>query len=177
MDAAQKAGFEKKVIIGLLCLFAVRLVRALRESGLLGARPGPAPVVRASKNPSTIKTFEAIEEKVLSAAPVQPAHGTPSAPLYTAQDLRDPMESLLPPEPKPELSEAEVQARQSTRPPLRLQGLVWGGKKPQAIINSRLYRVGESVEGSKILSIDRTGVTIEHYGHSALYSTATAVEP
>jgi hypothetical protein len=182
MDAAQKAGVEKKIVAVLLLVFAGTGVRALKAAGLLGgARPAPRPALPAGReaaSPKSLSTVEALEEKALAPIPETPAPEIAGTPLYTAQGLRDPMASLLP-QPPVELPNPAWGG--ATEPPplpdLRLQGLVWGGDEPQAIINNRVYRVGESIDGATIVAIDRGQVTVEHFGRSVVFQTGSAGQP
>ena len=78
---------------------------------------------------------------------------------YKARGLRDPF--------KPPQTKKEAEAQQ-TKPPeeakplpaLVVQGLIWGGIFPQAIINNKVVRVGDLIEGVEITGINQEGVTI-----------------
>lgn len=41
-----------------------------------------------------------------------------------------------------------------------IQGLIWGGRFPQAIINNKVVKVGDTVEGMRITAIDKEGITL-----------------
>ena len=77
---------------------------------------------------------------------------------YSADTFRDPFKSAL--------AEADTSAAQQTEgspsqlPALSVQGLIWGGSFPQAIINSRVVRVGDELEGVKITDIGKDGVSV-----------------
>ena len=89
---------------------------------------------------------------------------------YNAETFRDPMKSLLPTEP---VQPAALSVAQETEPKLpppqaepeapvaTLEGMVWGGRFPQAIINGEVYSVGDTIDGALITAIDRGGVTVE----------------
>ncbi len=49
-------------------------------------------------------------------------------------------------------------------PPLEIQGIIWGGKYPQAIINENVLEVGDSVDKVKILAIRKNGIQILYEG-------------
>ena len=49
-------------------------------------------------------------------------------------------------------------------PALNITGLVWGSKKPQAIINGEIIKVGDTISGVKIVSIKKQSIEIEFYG-------------
>ena len=81
---------------------------------------------------------------------------------YKSEELKDPFE---PPEveKKPE-AEPEKQimpeVKLITPPPvLKIEGLVWGGRFPQAIINQKVVKIGDIIEGAQIVDINREGVT------------------
>ena len=67
--------------------------------------------------------------------------------------------------------EAQAQRGQSgSRPPeaqissLKLQGLLWGNARPQAIINRRILSVGDTIEQAEILAVSKEGVTVLYNG-------------
>jgi len=75
---------------------------------------------------------------------------------YTAEAARDPFQSVAVQAAGPTVTTAgEIKA-----PPLKVQGLIWGGKFPQAIINNKVVKTGDTVENSQVLSIEKDGVTI-----------------
>jgi len=41
-----------------------------------------------------------------------------------------------------------------------VQGLIWGGNFPQAIINNKVLKVGDTIEDARVISIDKTGVSL-----------------
>ncbi len=79
---------------------------------------------------------------------------------YGSGNLRDPFKSLVQSEllvsPGPDVpAVTEVSA-----PPLKIQGIVWGGNFPQAIINDKVVKVGDTIEGAQLLSIEKDSVTV-----------------
>lgn len=42
----------------------------------------------------------------------------------------------------------------------KLNGLIWGASKPQAIINNEIYGTGDKLGGAEITKIDKNGVTL-----------------
>ena len=188
METAKKTSVEKRIVIGLLCLFGVTFAVALKNLGVFGSTVRKKPIVHVQQRVRIADTLvETMQEHWKNMEP-QPEHqampSTPplrasTTPAYTAQDLRDPLKSLLPEAPAPESQTAAVKAEKkeavppATPPPnLTVRGVLWGGREPQAIINDEVYRIGDTIEGAKILSIDPAGVTIEHNGAPAFYSTA-----
>lgn len=77
---------------------------------------------------------------------------------YTADQESDPF--------KPEQeaggkSEAAVKPQQEKPlPVLTVQGIVWGGVFPQAIINNKIVRIGDTIEGARVVDITKSGVII-----------------
>lgn len=106
---------------------------------------------------------------------------------YTAYALPDPMQERLPQEPKPaaveprsaETGTVAVLPVPAPLPPLRIQGLVWGGARPTVIIGDEVYGVGDEVQGAAILSIGREGVTVQWDGrtHRIPVEDAAAASP
>jgi hypothetical protein len=76
---------------------------------------------------------------------------------YKAQDLRDPFESFL----QPKEVETNTQNKQEVPlPELVIQGITWGGNFPQAIINNKVVKVGDQIEGVRVVKIDREGIEV-----------------
>lgn len=45
-------------------------------------------------------------------------------------------------------------------PPIAIQGLIWGGASPRAIIDGQIYEIGDAIDGARIVAIDREGLTV-----------------
>ena len=199
MDQPQKTRVEKRIVMGLLAIFLLSLLGSLGRAGFLrspAGAPSSTPAVISERPRSFASVAESLrtaEDQLLHAtsgpgapsAAASPSVETPA--LYTAQSLRDPLVSLLRPPATAtalgaEAEEASAQQREATtsvgsqglRPSgLIVQGLLWGGSKPTAIINHRVYGVGDTVEGGVIRSIDRTGVDVESDGTTSRLTTRT----
>ena len=74
---------------------------------------------------------------------------------YTSQDLPDPFKSPF--EREEAVGEPTVTAG---LPHLEVQGMVWGSKMPQAIINNTVVTAGEVIEGAEIIDIRKEGVYV-----------------
>ena len=51
-------------------------------------------------------------------------------------------------------------------PPLRVQGIIWGGDKPSAIINDTVVEVGDTVNGVVVKSIQKGGINVAFQGEN-----------
>lgn len=188
MSAGKRAELEKKGVAGLVILFLITLAMGpLKSLGLMKGRlsnsAGGAPSVNAGQSKSLLSLLQSRRDKINAPANLAVAVPPPDPPAppaaYTAQTLRDPLRSLLPgASQQGAKSHSDGQASQAAGgasaamaapPALQLQGLLWGGRQPRAIINGRVYTVDDEIEGAKIISIDRRGVTIEHHGKPVLY--------
>lgn len=86
---------------------------------------------------------------------------------YKSRQLRDPFQSYLTKD-KATLSQPQ-EASNLAQPKINLdalevQGIIWGGKMPQAIINNKVLVVGDLVDGFPISSIDKGGVSLNVAG-------------
>ena len=55
-------------------------------------------------------------------------------------------------------------------PDLNIEGLIWNSDMPQAIINGSVVKIGDYIEGVKVVEIDKKGITIEYEGQKVLIS-------
>lgn len=82
---------------------------------------------------------------------------------YTAEDIRDPFRPLIPEEilktPPQEIPEADI-----FLPPFEIKGVVWGTPLPQVIINGNVLKIGDVIEGAKIVYISKERVDISYEG-------------
>jgi len=85
---------------------------------------------------------------------------------YKSGQLRDPFRQLTVAKEKKAAGEKKVDLMQagSNLGNLEVQGIIWGGRFPQAIVNDRVLTVGDTIEGAKILSIDKNGITLSSGG-------------
>lgn len=194
MDAAKKEGLEKRAVLVLAGVFLI--VFAMGPLRRMGWFSHPAPAVTqesaAFTEPVSVKPIGAMMQDLWQRE--QPAHtmeqvtgGVAVVPMYTAQSLRDPMESLLPkppqpPEALPSSDSAEMASStdaQPTAPPpvIRVQGLVWGGLQPKAIINDQIYGVDDVINNSRIVAIERDGITVDYNGSTLFYSLPNILNP
>lgn len=86
---------------------------------------------------------------------------------YNASNLKNPFKSYLPKrvERQSTQSAAVEPAYQASNPPnVIVQGMVWDSEKPQAIINNKVLRVGDSIDGAEVTDIKKEGVSLKHGG-------------
>jgi len=84
--------------------------------------------------------------------------------VYKAQEARDPFEPYVSEEDelqasRESASKTREQRIERTPPDLKIQGVIWGGNFPQAIINNKVIKIGEVIEEANIKAIDKEGVT------------------
>jgi len=78
---------------------------------------------------------------------------------YGSENARDPFKSPIQPEQAAQ-GNASQPGQEVTPPALKVQGIFWGGNFPQAIINDKIVKVGDSVEGAQVVSIDKNSVDV-----------------
>lgn len=85
---------------------------------------------------------------------------------YRSGQLRDPFQSYIIREKQAQQTTpgVEVMGPKVDLSRLEVQGLIWGGKLPQALINGKVLIIGDSIEGAEILNIDKKGVTLNFAG-------------
>ena len=85
---------------------------------------------------------------------------------YKAEGLKDPFqpfekETKVVPQP------SEVPGgvnKEMPLPRLVIQGVVWGSNLPQVIINNKVLKIGDTIEGARISAISKEGVVL-FYGN------------
>ena len=191
MDAEKKTKLEQTIVLGLVVIFAAVFIQGpLKSFGLFGsagggtrgptaASMGATPVEVHSVSGLLREGWQKVDDQVRAVVgKPAPPPSVPPAAAYTAFDVRDPLKSFLP---RPALSTtgtsgAASETPEATRPPpppqLQVEGLLWGGTRPQAIINGRVYGVADTVNGVKITGINGSGVTIDYLGKPVVYPTA-----
>ncbi|MCX5705546.1 MAG: hypothetical protein NTZ92_05780 [Candidatus Omnitrophica bacterium] len=90
---------------------------------------------------------------------------------YSAQGLRDP---FMGKEGKSGTGEVSSPVDKKPLPALTVQGVIWGGNFPQAIINNKVLKVGDTIEGVKIKSIAKEGIIVLFEGSESIISSPAA---
>lgn len=194
MDAAKKTAIEKRLVIGLAGVFVLTFCLGPLRSLGGSARKAPGTGATPPTDRAGIsKILEAVVQRADQKDTRPLAQAAPGVPVYTAQHLRDPLDSLLPSPAELQASRALAQplasgeaaanawpasapvstASKGPRPTLRVQGLLWGRAEPKAIIEDRVYGIGDQVGVGKVIGIDRRGVTIDYGGESFSYQPSS----
>jgi len=105
-------------------------------------------------NFEAMKKMEAAEKPKIKEKIVKPKAE------YTAKGLRDPFQTPF--ENKFILSSGPVAPEQAegVLALLKLQGVIWGGKFPQAIVNGKVIKIGDTIEGALVVDINKDGVVL-----------------
>ncbi len=83
---------------------------------------------------------------------------------YVPTGARDPFVSLI--KKDPHEGTAVVSAEIQVVPPsLTVQGIIWGGAVPQAIIDNQVVRVGDTLKNARITAIAPQGITFVYMEH------------
>jgi hypothetical protein len=85
---------------------------------------------------------------------------------YESGKMRDPFRTYLIEEVPQEvlLENADLVIPELDLSKLKVQGIIWGVKTPQAIINDQVLMIGDLIEGAEILSIEKKGITLSFNG-------------
>ena len=95
---------------------------------------------------------------------------------YEAAGIRDPFVPLV--QVKGAVSATgATPANIKPLPVLTLQGLVWGGDFPQAIINNKLVRIGDIIAGVEVVAIGKDGVIVLYANKKYKLSTSAVTGP
>lgn len=162
MDDARKSQVEKRIFAGLLVVFGIGLLSMLKS---FWRAPAPPPVVQTPPRLQEVAASAASQERSPRAELAQSSGAGDRPPIeYTAGDFRDPLVSLLPaPTVESSAADGAAQAPPSetpVAPAVSVAGVFWGGPRPQVLIDGRLYNIGDTVGGSRIVAITREGVTV-----------------
>ncbi len=112
-------------------------------------------------------TKAAPETAKAPAAPSSPSAGQTGL-TYKAEGLKDPFRTWIKRSDQPVMEEKKEDKADKPLPALTIEGIIWGGKFPQAIVNGQVVKVGESImagtanAGDKVRidAISRDGITV-----------------
>lgn len=63
-----------------------------------------------------------------------------------------------------EKEEIEKQAAHIRLPSIVVEGLIWGGEHPSAVINGKVLKIGDGIEGATIKDITKKGIILNYKG-------------
>lgn len=94
---------------------------------------------------------------------------------YDALDFRDPFEVSIIVDSSIAAKEDKVkETKEKTPPDLVVQGLIWGGAFPQAIINNKVVSVGDNIDGARIIYIGKDGVIAFFQGEQYRFRSSSS---
>ena len=80
---------------------------------------------------------------------------------YKGEGIRDPFKDYFDTMPPPTQEEmGNLNAPPQSLPPLQVQGIILGARLKQAIVNNKIVKVGDTVEGVQITTIEKDGITV-----------------
>lgn len=95
--------------------------------------------------------------------------------VYRAQGLRNPFEQTVLESESTSAVDSGIKPEVVSLPQLTVQGIIWGGRLPQAIINNKVVKVGDLLEGAEIVEINKEGATVLFAGVEHQLTTLPAV--
>ena len=105
--------------------------------------------------------------KEIKALPQAPSEASlrPIVTEYKAEGLKDPFEGkeeqfIAQAKAREVVPVPEVPVQKRPLPALTVQGVVWGGRFPQAIVNDKIVKIGDIVEEARIIDINKSGITV-----------------
>ncbi len=83
-------------------------------------------------------------------------------------NIRSPFKTQIP-EPKPQQPVTEIKPQEEESgvvalPRFNVQGMVWQGANPLAIINNRVLKVGDTLNDAKVVNVSKDGVDFLYQG-------------
>ncbi len=80
---------------------------------------------------------------------------------YQSQEYRDPFQKYQDEERARDGGPARTEEDASSiAASMQIQGIIWGGRFPQAIVNNKVVKVGDSVGETRIIEIKKDGITV-----------------
>jgi len=155
------------LLISLLLMMSVLWVRMLLPTNKKSA---PKSQLEPKTNLETIRQFETVIQKFLSADTTNIfARDTSWVNNQPPESLRDPFVPYraTPPPVSKKVAKADTSSKNSKQkqithpqPTFKLDGIIYDRKRPQAIINSEIWSVGDTIEGFRITKITPDAVRI-----------------
>jgi hypothetical protein len=125
-------------------------------------------VVAGAQTASLAQDAKAAPETAKApAAPSSPSAGQAGL-TYKAEGLKDPFRARIKRSDQPVVEEKKEDKTDKPLPSLTIEGIIWGGKFPQAIVNGQVAKVGDSITAGtanagdkvRIDAISRDGITV-----------------
>lgn len=81
---------------------------------------------------------------------------------YAAEGLRDPFQTCIVKEPQKVVEALPEESVEVVKPlpAFSVQGIFWGGRFPQAIVNNKVIREGDIIEEAKVVRISRDSIKV-----------------
>ncbi|MDD5568207.1 MAG: hypothetical protein PHY88_03275 [Candidatus Omnitrophica bacterium] len=113
--------------------------------------------------PKALEADEAVKKSLVPENSNKNEEVTRPAVTYSGQGLRDPFKPLITKEKEEDTKkniQKEVPKETRPLPEMKVQGLLWGGVFPQAIINNKVVKAGDMIGEVKVAEISKEGVTV-----------------
>ena len=112
--------------------------------------------------------YGVVDQRLIASAEEAVAGGVIVRPVveYKSGTLRDPFSTYFVKEEPKQISQEDANSVKAELDigKLKVQGIIWGVKNPQVIINDQVLTIGSLIEGAEILSIEKKGVTLSFNG-------------
>ena len=93
---------------------------------------------------------------------------------YTAEKVKDPFQANI--VRNTTTSSDVLQPEEIVPPSVVIQGIIWGGKVPQAIIDNTVVKVGDTIKGDiRILNISKDGVAVFYNNQRFMLSSPAKI--
>ena len=79
---------------------------------------------------------------------------------YEAKDTRDPFQDYLAKKSAPGVEVKTVDQAAAIVNAMKVQGIIWGGRFPQAIIDNKVVKAGDAIGEARVVEIKKDGITL-----------------
>lgn len=93
---------------------------------------------------------------------------------YKAGNFRDPFQIEIEEESAEPGKIEEISEETYALSPLTVQGIIWGGRFPQAIVNNKVLKIGDTIEGALVIDIKKDEITLLYKGKQYKLSSTRA---
>lgn len=152
MDKSKK---EQVILIALIPIFLAGLLYMRSQQSQKKPQP-QVKTTQAKANLATDKDLHALdkprpaEEPVFTVSKTDPFKNLLQVHLYSMKKVKPKEKKTIP------------------LPAVVIEGIVWNTEMPQAIINSKVVRIGDDIDGFEITGISKDGITIDYDGEQVL---------